>query len=257
MVEVRHVLNEHATQMPLVQDQQVIQTVISDRSQPPLRDGVGLGRSERSADRCDAQVADPAMEGRSVAAVAVMHEKARWLTIPTASLDDLLARPLAGRMTRRSDMHDFATGVMNDEKDIDCPEEDSLDAKEVAGPDFAGMRGKKIAPARRRLSSMDASHVLRDGSGGDRDAQPCQLRLDPFLSPQEVLGRHATYEKLHVRRNRFASRSSCASRTPAPIGFPPLSVPSHDCSGSHDQKRLSPVWAPTGCQDPEPTILVP
>ena len=67
MIEVRHVLNEHATQMPLVQDQQVIQTVISDGSHPPLRDGVGLGRSERSADRCDAQVADPAMEGRSVA----------------------------------------------------------------------------------------------------------------------------------------------------------------------------------------------
>ena len=65
MVEVRHVLNEHATQMPLVQDQQVIQTVISDRSQPPLRDGVGLGRYERSADRCDPQVADPAVEGLS------------------------------------------------------------------------------------------------------------------------------------------------------------------------------------------------
>ncbi len=45
-VEVRHVLNKHATQMPLVQDQQVIQTFGSDRSHPSLRDGVGLGRSE-------------------------------------------------------------------------------------------------------------------------------------------------------------------------------------------------------------------
>jgi hypothetical protein len=43
MVEVRHVLNKYATQMPLVQDQQVIQTVISNGSHPPLRDGVGLG----------------------------------------------------------------------------------------------------------------------------------------------------------------------------------------------------------------------
>ncbi len=42
----------------------MIQTLGSDRSHPSLRDGVSPGRSERGADRCDAQVADPAMEGR-------------------------------------------------------------------------------------------------------------------------------------------------------------------------------------------------
>jgi hypothetical protein len=134
----------------------VIKTLDSGRSHPSLRDGVGPGRSERGADRCDAQVADPA---------------------------------------------------------------------------------------------MDASHVLRDGPRGDSEAQSCQLRLDTFLSPQEVLGRHATNEKLQVRRNGFSSRSSSASRTPAPIGFPPLSVPSQDRSRYHDRKRLSPVRAPPGCQD--------
>ncbi len=155
------------------------------------------------------------MEGRSEAAVSVMDEKTRWLTIPTASLDDLLSRPLACRVARGSDVHDLPTDVMNDEKDIDCPEEDRLNAEEVAGPGFTGMRGEKIAPARRWLSSMGASHVLRDGPGGDRDAQSCQLRLDTFLSPQEVLGRHATNEKLHVRRNGFSSRSD----------LPPFYVP--------------------------------
>ncbi len=119
-----------------------------------------------------------------------------------------------------------------------------------------GMRGEKIAPARRWLSPMDASHVLRDGPGGDREAQSCQFRLDTLLSPQEVLGRHATNEMLHVRRNVFSSRSSSASRTPAPISFPPLSVPSQNRSRGHDHKRFSPVWAPPGCEDPEPTILV-
>ena len=234
----------------------MIQTLVSDRSNPSLRDGVGLGRSERGADRCDAQVADPAMEDRSVTTVAVMDEKARWLTIPTASLDDLLSRPRACRVARGSDVHDLPTDVMNDEKDIDCPEEDRLNAEEVAGLDFTGMRGEKIAPARRWLSSMDTSHVLRDGPGGDRDAQSCQLRLDTFLSPQEVLGRHATNEKRHVRRNGFSSRSFSASRKPAPIGFPALSVPSQNRSRCHDHKRFSPVRAPPGCQDPEPTILV-
>ncbi len=173
----------------------MIQTLVSDRFNPSLRDGVGLGQSERGADRCDAQVADPAMEGRSVTTVAVMDEKARWLTIPTASLDDLLSRPLACRVARGSDMHDLPTDVMNDEKDIDCPEEDRLNAEEVAGPDFTGMRGEKIAPARRWLSSMDASHVLGDGPRGDRETQSFQLGLDTFLSPKDVLSRHATNER--------------------------------------------------------------
>jgi hypothetical protein len=37
------------------------------------------------------------------------------------------------------------------------------------------MRGEKIAPARRWRSSMDASHVLCNGPGGDRDAQSCSV----------------------------------------------------------------------------------
>ncbi len=125
-----------------------------------------------------------------------MDEKARWLTIPTASLHDLPPCPLTGRMQRRFDMYDLSAGVMNDEEDIDCSEEDRLNAKEVAGPDFAGMRGEKIAPARRLRSTMDAPHVLGDCPRGDRGAQSCQLGLDTFLSPQLVFRRHATNERL-------------------------------------------------------------
>ena len=139
MVEVGDVLGQHATQVPLVHDQHVIQTFGSDRSNPSLRDGVGLGRSERGADRCDAQVADSLIEGHPIPTVAVVDEKARWLTIPTASLHDLPPCPLAGWMPCRFDMYDLSAGVMNDEEDIDRPEEDRLDAEEIAGPDFTGM----------------------------------------------------------------------------------------------------------------------
>jgi hypothetical protein len=101
-------------------------------------------------------------------------------------------------------MNNFPTGMMNDEKDIDRPEEDCLDAEEVTGPDFVGVCGEKTSPTRRWFSLMDASHVLGDGSRRDREAQSCQLRLDTFLSPQDVLGRHATNECLHLQRNRFS-----------------------------------------------------
>ncbi len=85
----------------------MIKALGSDRPHPSLRDGVGPGRSERGANRCDAQVADTLIEDRSIPTVAVIDEKTRWLSIPTASLDDLLSRPLACRVARSSDMHDF------------------------------------------------------------------------------------------------------------------------------------------------------
>ena len=77
-----------------------------------------------------------------------MDEKTGWGTIPTASFEDLPPCPLACRVTCGSDMHDLPTGVMNDEKDVDRPEQDCLDAEEIAGPDFAGMRSEEIAPGR-------------------------------------------------------------------------------------------------------------
>jgi hypothetical protein len=133
-----------------------------------------------------------------------MDEKTRWYTIPTAGLEDLPPCPLAGRVTSGSDMNDFPTGMMNDEKDIDRPEEDCLDAEEVTGSDFVGVRGEKTSPDWRWFSLMDASHVLGDGPCRDREAQSCQLRVDTFLSPQDVLGRHATNERLHLGRNRLS-----------------------------------------------------
>ncbi len=196
------------------------------------------------------------MEDGSVTTVAVVDEKTRWRTIPTACLHDLPSCPLACRVPCRADMHDFPTAVMNNEKDVDCPEQDRLNAEEVTGPDLLSMGGEKTAPVRRWLSSMDASHILRDGPRRDLETQLDQLRLDTFLSPQEVLSCHAANERLHFRRNRFSSQSSSRSRAPAPVGFPSPTVPSQHRSGRHDQKRFSPARVPPRCQNPEPTIRV-
>lgn len=148
-VEVGDIFCQHAPQMPPVQEQIVVQTFGSNRFHPSLRDGVGLRRSERRADRSDTESFQPQIKGHSVTTVTIVNEKARWRALPTTSLDDLSSGPFARRVTCGSHMHDFSTGVMNDEKDVDCPEQDCLDAEEIAGPDLAGMRSEKIAPVRR------------------------------------------------------------------------------------------------------------
>ena len=94
----------------------MVQAFGSNGFYPSLRDGVGLRRSEGRADRSGTESFQPEVKGRTVTAVAVMDEKTRWYTIPTAGLDDLPPCPLAGRVTSGSDMNDFPTGMMNDEK---------------------------------------------------------------------------------------------------------------------------------------------
>ena len=62
MVEVGDVLGQHTTQMALIQDQKVIQTFGPDRSNPSLRNGIGLGRSKRSTDGCDKSFSGDSVE---------------------------------------------------------------------------------------------------------------------------------------------------------------------------------------------------
>jgi hypothetical protein len=146
--------------MPLAQDQIVVQTFGSNRFHPPLRDGVGLRRSEGGADRSGTESLQPQVKGCPIPAITIVDKKAGWLTIPTASLDDLPTCPLACRVTSGPDMNDFSTAMMNDEKDVDCPKQDCLDAEEIAGPDLLGMRGEKMSPARRWSSATEAIRCL-------------------------------------------------------------------------------------------------
>jgi len=86
------------------------------------------------------------VKGRSVSTIAVVDEKKRRLTIPTARLDDLPPGPFAGRMAGRPNMDNLPAGTAHDEKDVVRPEQDRLDAKKVAGPDLTSMGGKEVAP---------------------------------------------------------------------------------------------------------------
>jgi hypothetical protein len=66
------------------------------------------------------------VNGRSVATIAIVDEKTRRFTIPTARLDDLPPRPFVGRMPGRPNMNNLAAGMVNDEKDVNRPEQDRL-----------------------------------------------------------------------------------------------------------------------------------
>lgn len=100
-----------------------------------------------------------------------MHEITWRFAIPIACLSNLSSCPLAGRVAGRSHMHDLPAGMMNDEEDVDGPEQDRLDAEEITGPDITRMGGQKPASGRRWRSPADATHVPGDGPRRHLEAQ--------------------------------------------------------------------------------------
>ena len=198
-------------QVPLIQNEHMVQTLGSHRSNPSLHDSVGLGRSERGTDRGDVEAIHPSIEARSKATVAVVYEEAWGIALPTACFHDLLPHPFACRMSRDSHMHDFSAGVMDNEEDVDRPEKDRPHAKEIVSPDFPGMCGEKESPTERRIPVMGTSHVFRHSSGRDLESEPGQFCLDPPLTPQAVLCGHASDERPKLDRDAASPDPACAT----------------------------------------------
>ena len=65
-----------------------------------------------------------------------MDEKARWLAIPAATLNDLLRHPFSCGVARYLDMQDLAVGMADGKEDIEGLEPDRPHTEEITGPDI-------------------------------------------------------------------------------------------------------------------------
>ena len=135
VVEIADILGQDILQMALIEYEHVVQALRPDRSHPALGDRVGPRRSERRASLGNTETTHPPIEAGAIALVVVMNEKTWRLVIPTAAFDNLLCRPLGGRMRRHMHVENLSAGVMDDEEDVECPKEDRLDAEEITCPD--------------------------------------------------------------------------------------------------------------------------
>src|SRR5262249_15881605 len=136
VVEIADILTQDLLQMTLIEYEDVVQALRPDRSHPPLGDGVRPRRSERCAYLANPNVAHPTIEVGTIAAVAVMHEKASRHLVPSAAFDNLLCRPLFSRMPRHVHVENLPAGVMDHEEHIQHSKRDRSDTEEVARPDL-------------------------------------------------------------------------------------------------------------------------
>ena len=117
-VEVADILGQDFLQMALIEDEHVVQALGPDRSHLALGNRVGPRRSERRARLGNAEITHSPIEAAGITGVAVVNEKAWRLAIPTAAFDDLLCRPLGGRMCRHMHVQNLPAGVMNHEEHV-------------------------------------------------------------------------------------------------------------------------------------------
>ena len=156
VVEIADILGQDLLQMALIEYENVVQPLGPDRSHPALGDGVGSRRSERRANLGNTNITHPTIEDGAIATVAVMHEKAWRLAIPSAAFNNLLCCPLGGWIGRDRNVQNLPAGVMDHEEHVQGSKRDGLDAQEIARPDL-DRKSTRLNSSHRSLSRMPSS----------------------------------------------------------------------------------------------------
>ncbi len=190
LVEVGHVLPEHAPQVDLAQHHDVVQALAPDAAEEPRAGGVLPGRAVRRPQYRDAGGGGDAGEGRPVFAVAIADEVARPRP-EGRGLAQLLGDPGIRGMARDPDVDYPARIECDDEEGVERTEEHVSDREEVAGPGLRGVVAQErrpglVGPARRAR----VAHVPLDRGLGDPDAELAQRTPDPLGTPQPIRRGH-------------------------------------------------------------------
>jgi hypothetical protein len=114
-VVVGHELPEHGPQVPLVEDDQVVQTLPSQGAHDSFRDGVRPGRPHGREQGLDARSAGPRHEVSPVDGVPIPQQVARLVT-PGCRLDELPPHPGGGRARRDVDVDQLAPAVGDEQE---------------------------------------------------------------------------------------------------------------------------------------------
>ena len=137
-VEGVHICIEHVVELPLMQDQQMIEALTPDTAQEALTDGIGALGIIRSLEKLDVACFRNPCETHPELAIMIADEVLRSRAIG-GSLPQLLCGPSIGGRVRDADVDHFPRVQEGDEEGEQRTEEEMGDRQEVTRPDLLGM----------------------------------------------------------------------------------------------------------------------
>src|SRR6266508_66912 len=242
-------------------DQDPVEAVAPDSTDPAFGERVRVRRPERCADDLDALASEDIVEGAAELAVAVVDQEAdrrRSFRERPCELARLLRPPGPIRVCRAaSEMH-TPSAKLDEEEHIQTSEPERLDGEEIARDHRLGMRPQELAPAEpssgtgRRHPGL--AEDLGDGARADAHTQTSELTDDPLIAPARVLTRKTHHQHADLVRNPWPPGS------PPGIGPPPphkLAMPAQQGLRT-DEKRLpaGPAQKPAGRGKKDPICLL-
>jgi hypothetical protein len=146
-VVIGDVCSAYAPEMPVVEDDDMIEYIATDTPDEPLAGGIVPRTARGDLDCFNAHVLDAVLERHTENRVPIPQERARR-GLPGQCLNDVLGRPLCCVMCSDRKMH-HATALMREqEKDKEHAACGGRDEKKIAGDDVMDMIGEKCLPGR-------------------------------------------------------------------------------------------------------------
>lgn len=170
---VRDVRSKDAHQVSLVEHDDVVQTIVSDRANEAFAIRVFPWAARRGDDFLDAHVANTLLKSVTVDSIAITNQKT-WRGIIGERFDDLLGSPLSRRIGSDVEVNDVSSVVTQHDKGEKYVKRGCGDGEEVDADDVGQMVIQESPPSLRRRISMTYP-ILAHGCLGDRVTQQCEF----------------------------------------------------------------------------------
>jgi len=233
-VVVVGIFAQQFAQMALIDDDQVIQTIPSDRSDQALNVSVLPRRTRCRWSIPNPHDVQPLLEDFAKGAVTIPNKMARR-TVPGKGFGDLMRKPFCRRMRGHADMDQLSSPVMQGDEAKQHPYCDRWNDEQIDGDNRAGVIVQKGPPGL-RWRSPDPQHVLRHRRLGNIDPEPEQFAVNARCSPQRISVADLADQIPHVLG--YAGSAQTASRLPPPKGSEASTAPAHDRVRPDDSDRI-------------------
>ena len=138
LIVVADVLGHDALEVPVVEHQDVVEALATQRTEKAFADGVHVRRAHRRADHPDAGGAGQRIEGGPELVVAVANQEP-WRRTQGGRVAKLLRHPDLRREACRRGEYELAGGQFDEHERADRAEEHVVGLHEVASPDLVGV----------------------------------------------------------------------------------------------------------------------